>query len=80
MRLDEFSAPSGIDGALNTTELARFILFGFDIALDAPEDVETYVNYALSVVERDPFALSVVERDPFALSVVERDPYTLEVE
>lgn len=33
------------------------------------EPEETYVNYTLSVVERDPYTLSVVERDPYTLEV-----------
>lgn len=33
MRIDEFSAPSDIDGAIDSTEQTRFLLFGFDTDL-----------------------------------------------
>jgi len=36
MRIDEFSNAADIDSSITTTEQAQFLLFGFDIALDAP--------------------------------------------
>ena len=37
MRLDEFSVP---DGSFSTADIARMLLFGFDIALSAPPAVD----------------------------------------
>ena len=37
MRLDEFSIP---DGSFSTADIARMLLFGFDIALSAPPAVD----------------------------------------
>lgn len=35
MRIDEFSNASNIDGSISITEQSQFLLFGFDISLDA---------------------------------------------
>ena len=37
MRLDEFSIP---DGSFSTADIARMLLFGFDIALSPPPAVD----------------------------------------
>lgn len=43
MRIDEFSAPSNIDGSLSSTEMTRFMSFGFDIAPSAPVVTEPII-------------------------------------
>lgn len=45
MRIDEFSNASNIEGTISSTEQTQFLLFGFDLAIDAP--IETSVFYEL---------------------------------
>lgn len=47
MRIDEFSAPADIDGTLDTTEITRFLLFGFDIEISTVVIVLWSENYRI---------------------------------
>lgn len=49
MRIDEFSAPTDIDGSLSTEEITRFLLFGFDITISPPAVVVGKVCASLIV-------------------------------
>lgn len=51
MRIDEFSAPSDIDGVMGTKEQRRFLLFGFDIQSVIPISFyeEVFINSPLCV-------------------------------
>ena len=44
MRIDEFSNTAGIDGSVSTTEITRFMSFGFDLAPDALTEYDTAPN------------------------------------
>ena len=50
IRIDEFSNPSDIDGALSTEEQTRFLTFGFDIELAVPPVIFT-PNKRLTIVK-----------------------------
>lgn len=49
MRIDEFSAPSDIDGVMGTKEQRRFLLFGFDIQSVIPLYGDIFIDSPLCV-------------------------------
>lgn len=75
MRLDEFSIP---DGRISTADIARMLLFGFDIVLNPPPAVDLSTAVIFSATKKSSVTNSVTQKTSLSYGVTRKGAITID--
>lgn len=75
MRLDEFSIP---DGILSTADIARMLLFGFDISLGPPPAVDLSTAVLFTATRKGSVTHEVTQKTSVLYGVTRKGAITID--
>ena len=75
MRLDEFSIP---DGSFSTADIARMLLFGFDIALNPPAAVDLSTAVLFTATRKGSVTHDVTQKTSVLYGVTRKGAITID--
>lgn len=75
MRLDEFSIP---DGSFSTADIARMLLFGFDISLSPPPAVDLSTAVLFTATRKGSVTHEVTQKTSVLYGVTRKGAITID--